>query len=79
MHARAPRPSVTLLYEVRLVDGAGGGLATTRGRDRDADSNQIVEIEQALAHEGLAPSFGEPAPHLQLDAVVAAHAACESY
>ncbi len=63
--------SVTALYEVRLVEGAEGPLATVRLRYRDADSDTVVESEQGLLRGELAPSFAAADPHLQLDAVVA--------
>ncbi|HYN88571.1 MAG TPA: YfbK domain-containing protein, partial [Ardenticatenaceae bacterium] len=66
--------SVMGLYEVRLVDGAAGPLATTRLRYRDADLNEAVEIEQGLPRQGLSVAFAEATAHLQLDAAVAEYA-----
>jgi Ca-activated chloride channel family protein len=66
--------SVTALYEVRLVDGAEGPLATARLRYRDADLNEVVEVEQGLARQELSTTFAAADPYLQLDAVVAEYA-----
>jgi Ca-activated chloride channel family protein len=66
--------SVTALYEVRLVEGAEGSLATARLRYQDADMNQVVEIQQGLPLQELSATFAAADPYLQLDAMVAEYA-----
>lgn len=66
--------SVTALYEIRLVDGAEGSLATARLRYRDADLNEEIEFAQGLSRQALAATFAGADPYLQLDAMVAEYA-----
>jgi Ca-activated chloride channel family protein len=66
--------SVTALYEVRLVDGAEGPLATARLRYRDADLNEEIELQQGLPRQELSATFAAADPYLQLDAMVAEYA-----
>ena len=63
--------SVTALYELKLREGAEGGLGTVYMRYEDAGLSEVVEINQELQSADLAVSFEEASSRFQLSAVVA--------
>lgn len=67
--------SVTALYEVVAVpDAPAGPLATVTLRWTDPGSREAAETSAVLSSQDLADDFAAAAPHLRLDATVAAYA-----
>jgi len=66
--------SVTALYEVVPLQGAGGIVATARLRWADPESGEVTEIEQSLDSSQIARSFEQAPVRFRLDVAVAAFA-----
>ena len=66
--------SVTALYEVELVDGADGHIATTFIRYEDEETGEVVELRRDVSSSDVAAAFTDTAPRFQLSAVVAGFA-----
>jgi Ca-activated chloride channel homolog len=62
------------LYEVELVEGAEGRIATAQLRWQDADSREVIEIDGNIYTADMAPSFEDTSPYFQLTATVAGYA-----
>lgn len=66
--------SVTALYEVKLVNGAAGEIASVSLRWLDPDTGLPDMLEDSIAVADLASSFEETTPSFQLAAIVASYA-----
>jgi Ca-activated chloride channel family protein len=65
---------VTALYELELVEGAGGDALVVHLRYQDAAGGQIVELAQPFARESFWPSFDAASPEFRLSAAAAQYA-----
>ena len=63
--------SVTVLYELKLREGAEGSLGTVYMRYEDVGLNEVVEINQEFQRSAIAVSFEDASSRFQLTAVVA--------
>jgi Ca-activated chloride channel family protein len=66
--------SATALYQVKLVPGAEGRIATVQLRWQDAETREVREINGNFNTWDLYPSFEESDPYYKLAVVVGAYA-----
>ena len=66
--------SVTALYEMKLIDGANGKLATAKIRYSHPEQERWTEIHQDFHRNELDREFRDTAPQFQTAAVVAEYA-----
>jgi Ca-activated chloride channel family protein len=63
--------SVTALYEIKLVRGEVGEIATVHLRWQDPDTYRIEEISETIDTRDLERSFRNASPYFQMDVLVA--------
>lgn len=63
--------TVTALYEIKLVPGQVGQIATVLLRWQDPDTYQIEEISETIDTRDLKRSFQDASPYFQMDVLVA--------
>jgi Ca-activated chloride channel family protein len=66
--------SVTALYELKLLPGAEGPLATVNVRYEDPDTGEVTEIARDFHRDQISATFESASPRFQLDAAVAEYA-----
>jgi Ca-activated chloride channel family protein len=66
--------SATALYQVKLVPGAEGRIATVQLRWQDAETREVREINGNFNTWDLYPSFEDSDPYYKLAVVVGAYA-----
>ena len=63
--------AVTALYEIKLVRGEVGEIATVHMRWQDPDNYQVEEISETIDTRDLERKFDNASPYFQLDVLVA--------
>jgi len=66
--------SVTALYELKLLPGVEGRVATVNVRYEDPDTGEVTGISRDFHRDQLSAAFKEASPRFQLDAAVAEYA-----
>ncbi|MCH8802086.1 MAG: von Willebrand factor type A domain-containing protein [Chloroflexi bacterium] len=66
--------SVTALYELKLLPGVEGRVATVNVRYEDPDTGDVMEISREFYRGQISAAFEEASPRFQLDAAVAEYA-----